>query len=388
MLKNQTNYFILNFSKCKMKTRILFLILFIVGLILNLNCTKNEYIINDSKTIPSSPRDLNVIIDTNLITGQIKVKLTWNPPTNNGGASIIQYTIYKGNSPNLLLVYSVASADSLIFYDSNIINDSAYYYSISAKNDVGESTNSNVASIIPMSYIYYPSQPENFSCSPGDNSISLQWGPPLINGGSTLINYKIYKGNSENNMQLFKTLNTLEHTYIDTSVINFNLYFYKISASNILYEGMQSPTISSSPNSIGSAFRGVVTFVDTNFILSGGKYLISAYPSTAWPPTGGGPTAYDTIRITRTNNILNLSYNYLLQNINPGNYVVSVGFRRNSGGLSQIMSIYGCDTLRAIYPGGLICLFNPSRLAIVNPNGLGSTGIDMLSWSDTTKKIY
>ena len=135
------------------------------------------------------------------------------------------------------------------------------------------------------------------------------------------------------------------------------------------------------------SINGTVTFVDTNFILSGGTYLISAYPSTAWPPTAG-PTAYDTISITRTNNILNLNYNYKLSDINPGNYVVSVGFRKTTGGQSPIMSIYGCDTLRASSPGGLTCLFTPSKLATIGAENQGTEGINMLSWSDTTKKIY
>jgi hypothetical protein len=135
------------------------------------------------------------------------------------------------------------------------------------------------------------------------------------------------------------------------------------------------------------SINGKVTFVDTNFILSGGTYLISAYPSTGWPPTGG-PSAYDTIKITRTNNVLNLDYSYKLKDLNPGDYVVSVGFRKTTGGQSPIMSIYGCDTARAIYPAGLACLFTPSKYATIGSANQGTAGIDMLSWSDTTKKIY
>ncbi len=45
--------------------------------------------------------------------------------------------------------------------------------------------------------------------------------------------------------------------------------------------------------------NGKVTFVDTNFILSGGTYLISAYPSSGWPPTGG-PAACGRVEPTRS----------------------------------------------------------------------------------------
>lgn len=133
--------------------------------------------------------------------------------------------------------------------------------------------------------------------------------------------------------------------------------------------------------------NGTVNFVDTNFILSGGTYLISAYPSTGWPPTGG-PTAYDTIKITRTNNVLNLSYNYKLKDLNSGNYVVSVGFRKTTGGQSPIMSVYGCDTARFLNGAGSSCFLSPPKHATIGASGEGTEGINMLSWSDTAKKVY
>jgi len=131
--------------------------------------------------------------------------------------------------------------------------------------------------------------------------------------------------------------------------------------------------------------NGRVNFVDTNFILSGGTYLISAYPSTGWPPMGG-PAAFDTIRIARTNNILNLSYDYKLIDLNPGDYVISVGFRKAIGGRSPIMSVYGCDTARFV--NGSTCFLNPPRKAIIGTNNEGAIGINLISWSDTTKKVF
>jgi len=130
--------------------------------------------------------------------------------------------------------------------------------------------------------------------------------------------------------------------------------------------------------------NGNVTFVDTNFILTGGSYLISAFASSAWPPMGP-PNSYDTIKITRTGNILNTSYNYKLKDLNPGDYVVTVGFRKTTGGQSPIMSVYGCDTARSQYS---MCFLNPPNKATIGANNEGTQGINMLSWADTTKKVY
>jgi len=133
-----------------------------------------------------------------------------------------------------------------------------------------------------------------------------------------------------------------------------------------------------------NTINGTVSFVDTNFVLSGGSYLISAYPSSGWPPMGG-PTAYDTIKITRTNNILNKSYSYKLRDVSSGDYVISVGFRKATGGQSPIMSVYGCDTARAQYS---TCFLNPPLKATIGSQNQGTEGINLLSWSDTTKKVY
>jgi hypothetical protein len=123
--------------------------------------------------------------------------------------------------------------------------------------------------------------------------------------------------------------------------------------------------------------KGRVTFVDTNFIRSGGVYLISAYPKSGWPPMGG-PSAFDTIRVSGNN----LEYCYALPNLGDGAYVVSVGFRKQTGGQSPIMGIYGCDTLHSIP-----CLFSPSDSAVIS-GGQGVNFINFLSWSDTAKKIF
>ena len=131
------------------------------------------------------------------------------------------------------------------------------------------------------------------------------------------------------------------------------------------------------------SINGAVTFVDANFVPSGGVYLISAYPASGWPPTGG-PAAFDTINV----NTSTLSYNYKLVDLNPGSYVISVGFRKNTGGQSPIMSVYGCDTARFLNGAGSSCFLNPPLKATIGTNNEGTEGINMLSWADTTKKVF
>lgn len=125
--------------------------------------------------------------------------------------------------------------------------------------------------------------------------------------------------------------------------------------------------------------KGKITFVDTNFIRSGGNYLISAYPRSSWPPAGP-PPVYDTIRISGNN----LSYCYSLTGFagNDTDYVVTVGFRKTIPGQSPVMSVYGCDTNHNVS-----CWLMAPGTARVGAT-TGSRYINMISWSDTAKKLY
>ncbi|MBX7042571.1 MAG: hypothetical protein K1X85_06675 [Ignavibacteria bacterium] len=156
-----------------------------------------------------------------------------------------------------------------------------------------------------------------------------------------------------------------------------------LAVASFIYSCSDDDT-TNNPNPTGpdaKSINGTVAFVDNSFVTSGGVYLISAYPSSGWPPTGG-PAAYDTISISGST----LSYNYKLVDLNPGDYVVSVGFRKTSGGQSPIMSVYGCDTAR--FASGSTCFLNPPKKATIGSENQGVEGINMLSWADTTKKVY
>ena len=144
-----------------------------------------------------------------------------------------------------------------------------------------------------------------------------------------------------------------------------------------------STTVTPSPEA--NTISGTVTFTDTNFITSGGVYDIGAFPNPSIPPTFwfGPPTAYDTLIITNNNGVYKA--NYTLTGVPDGNYVIAVGFRKDTGGQSPIMGVYGCDTARAIYDT-TACFLNPQRVTI--SNNAGVTGVNFLSWADTTNKVY
>ena len=75
--------------------------------------------------------------------------LTWQAPTNAGGLTITNYTIYRGNSSGEETLYQVLG-NQLNYTDTSIQTGIMYYYTVTANNSLGESGFSNeVHEIIP-----------------------------------------------------------------------------------------------------------------------------------------------------------------------------------------------------------------------------------------------
>lgn len=172
----------------------------------------------------------------------------------------------------------------------------------------------------------------------------------------------------------------LKHLMLFVIVAFVGILINSCGEDTIINNTTNPPTPDCSDTTITNLhIKGKITFVDTNFIRTGGTYLISAYPRGRSPPMGG-PTSYDTISIT--GNTLEYCYDLTGFPSLDTTYVLSVGFRKSSGGQSPVMSVYGCDTSHQTS----CWLVSPTTVRI-GPSS-GARHIDMLSWSDTSKKVY
>src|SRR5205807_284987 len=164
-----------------------------------------------------------------------QVTLTWDPPSDDGGAPILLYTIYRGKSSggeSFLITVPLVTT----YIDRAVPNDLTYYYQVSATNAIGEGPRSSEVSVTPATP---PGAPQGLSATPGDATVSLTCSPPVPNGGSPITNYKIYRGNSSGGESFhIETGNVL--AYSDTGLSNGVTYFYKVSAVNAVGEGPMS----------------------------------------------------------------------------------------------------------------------------------------------------
>src|SRR5207302_520103 len=116
------------------------------------------------------------------------------------------------------------------------------------------------------------------SATAGRGVVHLSWTAPS-NGGSTITNYKVYRGATSGGESLLTTLGNVT-TYGDAAVSAGTTYYYEVSAVNGVGEGAMSNEASATPSAPAS-------------------FSLSASPASR-TVVHGGTTTY-AVTITRQN---------------------------------------------------------------------------------------
>jgi parallel beta-helix repeat protein len=92
----------------------------------------------------------------------------------------------------------------------------------------------------------YPNSPLNLKATSGDGFVNLSWTKPVWDGGTSITNYRIYRGlKSSWKTFLIEIGNNL--FYNDTTITNNVTYYYQVTAKNIIGEGQISNEIQQTP---------------------------------------------------------------------------------------------------------------------------------------------
>jgi hypothetical protein len=219
------------------KLFILLLILFPLALF---NCSEEDVIISTS-SLPSRPENLSIA------PGDKIAYLRWQAPLNNGGSEILDYKIYRSQSPGNEVLSRIVSANTFTCSDSNLTNGAAYFYYITAVNSDGEGKKSKLVSVRPALYNFTPSIPRNVQIFSYFNSVTLSWMSPYTAGLSPVTHYRIYRRRSIGNMTLINEVSANTTNIIDTALLAYEVYYYCVSAVNNIGEGKRSDSVSAIP---------------------------------------------------------------------------------------------------------------------------------------------
>ena len=122
-----------------------------------------------------------------------------------------------------------------------LTNDTTYYYVVTAKNDYGESDESDEVSATPAAAGTAPSTPTTVSATPGDGEVAISW-----DSVSDATSYTIYmhtsSGVSKTSFTEKRTVTTTAYTW--TSLSNGTAYYYVVTAKNDYGESGESDEVS------------------------------------------------------------------------------------------------------------------------------------------------
>jgi fibronectin type 3 domain-containing protein len=175
------------------------------------------------------------------------IELSWAVKYN-GGLPVTRYDVFKSDKSASKVEFLFNTTETG-YTDLTVMNGDTYYYAVSAANLKGEGARSPVKSATPVGDGRIPGLPVNLTGNPGNGYATISWSAPTDSGGLKDIEYKIYKGESEDSLSLL--MDTSQTAFNDTRVINDVAYFYAVSAVNAIGEGSRTPTIQVMPKGDG-----------------------------------------------------------------------------------------------------------------------------------------
>jgi hypothetical protein len=201
--------------------------------------TKDPY-----TSIDSSPSN-TVIPDTNpdpptgvtAVAGDQTATVSWIAPLNNGGESIIAYTV---TSPDLPISKTTTNGSTTTAVIAGLTNGTSYKFNVTATNQGNKTSNpsSDSNTVIPD---IPPNPPTNVTTVAGNKTATVYWREPVSNGGTAIQSYTI----SDSSGLISFTTGTTDTSANIPNLTNGTSYAFKVLATNIgnssVYSSLSNP---------------------------------------------------------------------------------------------------------------------------------------------------
>jgi predicted RNA-binding protein with TRAM domain len=202
------------------------------------------------EVLPNLPEAPNLLRAT---FGDGLVELEWRAPHDTGDMPLDGFRILRGTSDDGLAVITKVDTFTDAYEDTGLTNGVTYHYAIVAYNDLGDSPWSTVLNATPMGV---PGAPMDLSALPGDGNVTFRWAAPLIDGGSPILGFRIYRGVNEFDMPLLIEVGVVTEV-VDEGLTNGQEYLYTVLAFNDQGEGLRAVPISVTPLGLPGAPTGL-----------------------------------------------------------------------------------------------------------------------------------
>ena len=168
--------------------------------------------------------------------GNGSVRLNWTAPTDDGGASVTNYQVFRGTSSGSLA--QVATLGNVLTWNNTgLTNGTTYWFQVAAVNSAGPGDLSSEVSATPATT---PSPPRSLKVVRSGTALQLTWLAPTSTGGSPITNYRIHRTDGTG-AALIRTIGVPSPlAYLDTQIQPKQWYAYVVTAINAVGESTAS----------------------------------------------------------------------------------------------------------------------------------------------------
>ena len=180
--------------------------------------------------VPLGPINL---VNVPLITSAYQIGVDWDAPTYDGGSPVIDYRIYyKENTSSDWIVFSDTVTDTSATV-TGLTPGVSYDFQVDARSLVGYGP---VSSTITELAAQIPDEPTGLSnvaeVTLADRA-GLTWTAPVFDGGSPVIDYRVWYDNASAGASFVELVSGLQSTsYTATGLTQGQTYRFKVESRN------------------------------------------------------------------------------------------------------------------------------------------------------------
>lgn len=210
--------------------------------------------------------------------------LDWVPPTDNGGSSIILYSIEYATDSAFTAPSEFTTASTFINI-TGLTPGTLYYWRVRAKNSVGYG---DWSATISAHQDTTPGAPTALAVTPSTDTSSVTWTAPSDNGGTAITGYELqYATDSAFTSPTSQTGGTTTSASV-VSLLPGTLYYWRVRGINGQGNGAWSATISAQQLSGGEISDGAAWNAGESFISDGATWteaVVYISDGTQWLPS-------------------------------------------------------------------------------------------------------
>jgi large repetitive protein len=190
---------------------------------------------------PSAPQSLTAAVAP--VVGSGQVRLSWAPPSSNGGTAITGYLIQRLSNGTWDQVGTTAATTFML---TGLANGTTYSFRVLARNADGFTSPPATVNAVPRGV---PSAPGALRAAPGNHQVTLSWLLPASNG-APITRYVVQRLVSGTWAQ---TGVTTARSFTVTGLSNGTPYSFRVLATNAIGNSAPSNPVNAVPRTVPSA---------------------------------------------------------------------------------------------------------------------------------------